>query len=315
MSSMELGVVLDLGCSSWLEKFDFSCILYREFIWNKSRLVAKGYRQEEGIDFEESFARVARLEAVRIFVAYAAHKNFLIFQMDVKRTFLNGPLKEEVFVRQLDGFVDPDFLNHVYRLKKALYGLKQAPRAWYDKLSMFLIEHHFTKVFAKRFEKLMKDNFEMSMIGEMKLFLGLQAHPTDKYLKKVKRIFRYIRQTINMGLWYLKDSGFELIAYADADHARRNDDCKSTYGGIQFLGDKLVSWSSKEQDCTTMSSTEAESMLRKVQLNYTLSGWNTSLLIYLEKALPKERFEFLVHKIGMRCMTPIQLERLAKLSS
>ncbi|GJS61095.1 retrovirus-related pol polyprotein from transposon TNT 1-94 [Tanacetum coccineum] len=133
--------------------------------------------------------------------------------MDVKTAFLNGPLKEEVFVQQPDGFVDPDFPNHVYRLKKALYGLKQAPRAWYDKLSSFLIEHHFTKgivdptlftrrhgddillvqiyvddiifgstkpVFAKRFEKLMKDNFEMSMIGEMKFFLGLQVHQSPR---------------------------------------------------------------------------------------------------------------------------------------
>ncbi|GKA81205.1 retrovirus-related pol polyprotein from transposon TNT 1-94 [Tanacetum coccineum] len=107
-------------------------------IQNKSHLVAKGYGQEEGINFEESFRPVARLEAVRIFVAYAAHKNFPIYQMDVKTAFLNGPLKEEVFVRQPDSFVDPHFPNHVYRLKKALYGLKQAPRAWYDKLSSFL---------------------------------------------------------------------------------------------------------------------------------------------------------------------------------
>ncbi|GJX68822.1 retrovirus-related pol polyprotein from transposon TNT 1-94 [Tanacetum coccineum] len=182
-------------------------------IQNKSHLVAKGYGQEEGIDFEESFAPVARLEAVRIIVAYAAHKNFPIFQMDVKTAFLNGPLKEEVFVQQPDGFVDPDFPNHVYCLKKALYGLKQAPRAWYDKLSSFLIQHHFIKgiidptlftwrhgddillvqiyvddiifgstkpVFAKRFEKLMKDNFEMSMIGEMKFFLGLQVHQSPQ---------------------------------------------------------------------------------------------------------------------------------------
>nr|GEY17483.1 copia protein [Tanacetum cinerariifolium] len=278
---------------------------------NKSRSVAKGYGQKEGIDFEESFAPVARLEVVRIFVAYAAHNNFPIFQMDVKIAFMNSPLKEEVFVQQPDGFVDPDFLNHVYRLKKALYGFKQASRAWYDKLSSFLIEHHFTKgivdptlftrrheddillvqiyvddiifgstkpVFAKRFEKLMKDNFKMSMIGEIKFFLRLQIHqsprdqtlpatfvcvryqacPTEKHLKDVKRIFRYLRQSINMGLWYSKDSGFELIAYADADHAGCNDDCKSTSGGIQFLGEKLVSWSSKKQDYIAMSYAEAE---------------------------------------------------------
>ncbi|GKA53054.1 retrovirus-related pol polyprotein from transposon TNT 1-94 [Tanacetum coccineum] len=307
----------------WKNKTDAENTVIR----NKSRLVAKGYGQEEGIDFEESFAPVAERST-----------------------------KKGGFVQQPDGFVDPDFPNHVYRLKKALYGLKQAPRAWYDKLSSFLIEHHFTKgivdptlftrrhgddillvqiyvddiifgstkpVFAKRFEKLMKDNFEMSMIGEMKFFLGLQVHqsprgificqsqytmdilkkhgmekcdtvstpmattkldadlqgtlvdqtkyrsmigglmyltasrpdiafatfvcaryqarPTEKHLKEVKRIFRYLRQSINMGLWYSKDFGFELIAYADADHAGCNDDCKSTSRGIQFLGDKLVS--------------------------------------------------------------------------
>nr|GEU47505.1 Gag-Pol polyprotein [Tanacetum cinerariifolium] len=103
-------------------------------------------RRQLYIDAKESFAPVARLEAVRIFVAYVAHKNFPIYQMDAKTSFLNDPLKEEVFVRQPDGFVDPDFPNHVYRLKKALYSLKQSPRAWYDKLSSFLIEHHFTKV-------------------------------------------------------------------------------------------------------------------------------------------------------------------------
>ncbi|GJW32151.1 retrovirus-related pol polyprotein from transposon TNT 1-94, partial [Tanacetum coccineum] len=116
-------------------------------IRNKARLVAKGYAQEEGIDFEESFAPVARLEAVRIFVAYAAHKSFPIYQMDVKTAFLNGPLKEEVYVAQPDGFVDPDHPDKVYRLRKALYGLKQAPRAWYDELSKFLISKGFTKAF------------------------------------------------------------------------------------------------------------------------------------------------------------------------
>ncbi|GJV13068.1 retrovirus-related pol polyprotein from transposon TNT 1-94 [Tanacetum coccineum] len=164
--------------------------------------------QQEGIDFEESFAPVARIEVVHMFVANAAHKNFTIYQMDVKTAFLNGPLKEEVFVNQLD-VVDPDFPNHVYRLNKALYGLKQAPRAWYDKLSSFLIEHHFPKgivgpklftqrhgddillvqiyvddiifgftnpVFSNRFAKLKKNNFEMSMMGKMKFFLGLQIH-------------------------------------------------------------------------------------------------------------------------------------------
>ncbi|GJZ18156.1 retrovirus-related pol polyprotein from transposon TNT 1-94 [Tanacetum coccineum] len=182
-------------------------------IRNKARLVAKGYAQEEGIDFEESFAPVARLEAVRIFVAYAAHKSFPIYQMDVKTAFLNGPLKEEVYVAQPDGFVDPDHPDKVYRLRKALYGLKQAPRAWYDELSKFLISKGFTKgiidptlftikygedillvqiyvddiifgstnpKFSKRFEKLMHGRFEMSLMGEMKFFLGLQIHQSPR---------------------------------------------------------------------------------------------------------------------------------------
>nr|GFB35707.1 retrovirus-related Pol polyprotein from transposon TNT 1-94 [Tanacetum cinerariifolium] len=114
-------------------------------IQNKSRLVAKGYTQKEGVDFEESFAPVARLEAVRLFIAYAAHKSFTIYQMDVKTVFRYGPLKEEVYVDQPNGFVDPYHYDKVYRLKKALYGLKQAPRAWYDELSKFLLSKGFTK--------------------------------------------------------------------------------------------------------------------------------------------------------------------------
>ncbi|GKD71605.1 putative ribonuclease H-like domain-containing protein, partial [Tanacetum coccineum] len=112
---------------------------------NKDLLVARGYRQEEGIDFEESFTPVARLEAIRIFLAFAAHMNMVVYQMDVKTTFLNGNLREKVYVSQPDGFVDKDKPNHVYKLKKALYGLKQAPRAWYDMLSSFLISQDFSK--------------------------------------------------------------------------------------------------------------------------------------------------------------------------
>ncbi|GJW43393.1 retrovirus-related pol polyprotein from transposon TNT 1-94 [Tanacetum coccineum] len=120
--------------ASWIESMQDELNQFKRLdVWELVEF-AKGYRQEEGIDFEESFVPVARLEAVIIFVAYATHKNFPIHQMDVKTEFLNGPLKEEVFVCQPNGFVDPDFSNHVYRLKKALYGLKQAPRAWYAKL-------------------------------------------------------------------------------------------------------------------------------------------------------------------------------------
>ncbi|GKA03098.1 retrovirus-related pol polyprotein from transposon TNT 1-94 [Tanacetum coccineum] len=431
-------------------------------IRNKARLVAKGYAQEEGIDFEESFAPVARLEVVRIFVAYATHKSFLIYQMVMKMAFLNGPLKEEVYVAQPDGFVDPDHPEKVYRLRKALYGLKHAPRAWYDELSNFLISKGFTKgtidptlftikygedillvqiyvddfifgstnpKFSKRFEKLMHSRFEMSLIREMKLFLGIHIHQslqgifinqakyaleilkkhgmekgqsigtptatkptldvylsgepidqtdyhskirlTEKHLKEVKRIFRYLRGTINMGLWYPKGSGFELTAFSNVDHAGCIDTRKSTSVGIQFLGDKLVSWMSKKQDCTAMSSVEAEYMALSASCAQVLwlriqlkdYGFNYNKIpLYCDsqsaiaiscnpvqhsrtkhihtryhfikeqvengiielyfvrteyqladmftKALPEDRFQYLVRRIGMRCLTPAELEVL-----
>nr|GFB32235.1 retrovirus-related Pol polyprotein from transposon TNT 1-94 [Tanacetum cinerariifolium] len=114
-------------------------------ILNKARLVAVGYSQQEGIDYDETFAPVARIEAIRLFLAYAAHKDFIVFQMDVKTTFLNEILKEEVYVGQPSGFVSTQYSDHVYALDKALYGLKQAHRAWYDVLSQFLIDSGFPK--------------------------------------------------------------------------------------------------------------------------------------------------------------------------
>nr|GFA65244.1 hypothetical protein [Tanacetum cinerariifolium] len=144
---------------------------------NKARLVALGYRQEERIDFEESFAPVARLESIWIFLAYTAHKNMVVYQMDVKTAFLNGNLREEVYVSQPDGFVDQDNPNHVYKLKKVLHGLKKAPHAWYDMLSSFLISQDFSKgsvdptLFIRRNGN---DLLLMSMMGKISFFLGLQ---------------------------------------------------------------------------------------------------------------------------------------------
>ncbi|GJX66918.1 retrovirus-related pol polyprotein from transposon TNT 1-94 [Tanacetum coccineum] len=237
-------------------------------IRNKARLVAKGYAQEEGIDFEESFAPVARLEAVRIFVAYVAHKSFPIYQMNVKTTFLNGPVNEEVYVAHPEGFVDPAHPEKVYRLRKALYGLKQAPRAWYDELSNFLMSKGFTKgtidptlstirygediLLAKYALEILKkqgmENYHTSgtpLATKPKLDADLSgepvdqtdyrnksARPTKKHLKEVKIIFKYLKGTINMELWYPKDSGFELTAFSDADHAGCIDTRKSTSGGI-----------------------------------------------------------------------------------
>nr|GEY40664.1 copia protein [Tanacetum cinerariifolium] len=180
---------------------------YGDVLKNNARLVAKEYQQEEGIDFEESFAPVARIEAIPIFIANAISRNMTVYQMDVKTTFLNGELKEEVYVSQPEGFVDPDYPTHVYRLKKALYGLKQAYQAWYDTLSRFLLDNNFSKgavdptlftrktgkhillvqiyvddiIFASTdlkecdmFSNEMSSKFQMSMMGHMSFFLGLQ---------------------------------------------------------------------------------------------------------------------------------------------
>nr|GEZ13721.1 retrotransposon protein, putative, unclassified [Tanacetum cinerariifolium] len=217
-----------------------------------------GYAQKEGVDFEESFAPVARLEAVRLFIAYAVHKSFTVYQMDVKTTFLYGPLKEEVYVKQPNGFVDPYHPNKVSCLKKELYGLTQAPRAWYGELFNFLVSKGFSKgsidptLFITKHEEdiLLVQTYVDDIIFEK---------PTEKHLTAVKRIFRHLKNSIKIGLWYPKDTGFELTAFLDSSYAGCLDSRKSTSGGIQFLGgDKLVSWSSKKQDCTLMSLVEAE---------------------------------------------------------
>nr|GEU86784.1 hypothetical protein [Tanacetum cinerariifolium] len=282
------------------------------------------------IDFEESFGPVARLDVVWIFIVYVAHKSFLIYQMDVKMEFLNCQLKEEVFVTQPDGYVDLDHPEKVYRLRQALYGLKQAPRAY---------------------------RFEISLMGEMKFFLGLQIHqsPRGIFINLAKYALEILKKhgmekcdsigtpmaskpkldadlseklvdqtdyRSKIGslmyltssrpdivqelcycarLWYPKDSGFKLIAISDANHARCLDTRKNTSGGIQFLSDKLVSWMSKKQDCTAMSLAEAET-------GYQLADMFT-------KALPEDRFQYLVRRIGMRCLTPAELEVLANESA
>ncbi|GJU30087.1 retrovirus-related pol polyprotein from transposon TNT 1-94 [Tanacetum coccineum] len=265
-------------------------------IRNKSRLVVRGCRQEEGIDFEESFALVARMEAIRIFLAYATHKSFTVFQMDMKIAFLHGTLKEDVYVCQPEGFIDADHPRHVYKLKKALHGLKQALRAY-----------------------------------------------------------------------------FELTGFLDADYAGCKDTFKSTFGGAQFLGEKLVSWYSKKQDCTVLSTAEAEYVSLSACCAQFLWMWTqltdygfhfNKIPIYCDsksaiaiscnpiqhsrtkhiivcyhfikehvekgtielyfvktdyqladlftKALPVDRFTYLVRRLGIRSLSPQELERLAK---
>ncbi|KAJ9545625.1 hypothetical protein OSB04_025332 [Centaurea solstitialis] len=262
---------------------------------------------------------LAELEAIRLFLAYAAHMKFQVFQMDIKSAFLNGKLTEEIYVAQPSGYTDPKQPSHVYRLNKALCGLKQAPRAWYETLSTYLIQE---AKHCKKFEALMQAEFKMSMMGELTYFLGLQvkqsekgifisqgkyvremlakfqlttccamktpmeppvkvdkdsegkpvdvtlyrgmigsllyltasrldimyatclyvryeADPKESHMKVVKRIFRYLKGTPNLGLWYPRDSGFDLTAFSDSDFARCKIDRKSTTGGCQLLGGKL----------------------------------------------------------------------------
>ncbi|GJU27967.1 putative ribonuclease H-like domain-containing protein [Tanacetum coccineum] len=341
---------------------------------NKARLVAQGFRQEEGIDYDEVFAPVARIEAIRLFLAFASYMGFTVYQMDVKSIFLYGTIEEEVYVHQPPGFVDPAHPNKVYKVIKALYGLHQAPRAWYETLSSFLMENGFRRgtidktLFIKKkksdimlvqvyvddiifgstkksmcteFEECMHKRFQMSSMGELTFFLGLQVKqqhdgifisqdkyvadilkkfdflsirtattpiesnkplvkdedgvdvdvhvyrsmidslmyltasrpyimfaicacarfqvtPKASHLNAVKRIFRYLKHQPKLGLWYPRDSPFELEAYSDSDYGGANLDRKSTTGGCQFLRRRLISWQCKKQTIVANSTTEAE---------------------------------------------------------
>ncbi|GJW44680.1 putative ribonuclease H-like domain-containing protein [Tanacetum coccineum] len=318
---------------------------------NKARLVAQGHRQEEGIDYDEVFAPVARIEAIRLFLAFASFMGFIVYQMDVKSAFLYGTIDEEVYVSQPPGFVDPDHPKKVYKVVKALYGLHQAPRAWYATLSTFLEEHGYRrddiifgstrKSWCDEFEALMKGRFQMSSMGELIFFLGLQVKqktdgifisqdkyvadmlkkfnlasvktaitpmetkmaltkdeeaddvdvhlyrsmigslmyltasrpdimfavcvcsrfqvtPKTSHLNAVKRIFKYLKGKPNLGLWYPRESSFDLEAFSDSDYAGANLDRKSTTGGCQFLGSRLISWQCKKQTIVATSTTEAE---------------------------------------------------------
>ncbi|GJY80281.1 retrovirus-related pol polyprotein from transposon TNT 1-94 [Tanacetum coccineum] len=326
---------------------------------NKARLVAQGFRQEEGIDFEESFA----------------------------------PLKEEVYVSQPEGFVDQDNPSHVYKLKKALYGLKQAPRAWYDMLSSFLISQQFSKgvvdltlftrhagndilrvqiyvddiIFAStntamcnEFANQMTNKFKMSMMGQMSFFLGLQISQSPRGIFKLdedlqgKQVDATLYRGMIGSLMYLTasrpdlnydDTDMSLTAYANADRTGCQDTRRSTSGSAQFLGDKLVSWSSKKQKSTAISSTEAEYIalsgksaialccnnvqhsrakhidvlyhfIKKqvengiVELYFVRTEYQLANIF--TKPLPRERFNFLIDKLGMKSMSLEMLKRLAE---
>ncbi|GJT85529.1 retrovirus-related pol polyprotein from transposon TNT 1-94 [Tanacetum coccineum] len=257
---------------------------------SRARLVVKGYRQEEGLDFEESFALVARLEAIRIFLANAASKNMTVYQMDVKTAFLNGELKEEVYVSQPEGFVDPDRPIMATALKIALQFKAGTPGV--NPRGIFINQSKYANEILNKFDLHKSEPVDTPMVERTKLgedLLGIpvdqtqyrsmigslmyltasrpdlvfsvcmcaryQSMPTKKHLEAVKHVFRYLQGTINIGLWYPKDTAMALTTYADVDHAGCQDTRRSTSGSAQFLGDKLVSWSSKKQTSTSISST------------------------------------------------------------
>nr|GEU66940.1 hypothetical protein [Tanacetum cinerariifolium] len=243
--------------------------------------------QEEGIDYEEVFAPVARIKAIRLFLAYASFMGFMVYQMDVKSAFLYGTIEEEVYVCQPLGFEDPDHPDKVYKVVKALYGLHQAPRAWYETLANYLLENGFhrgqidqtlfikkqkgdillVQIYVKQKEDgrfISQDKYVAEILKKFGLTKGKSASTpidTEKPLLKdldVKRIFRYLKGKPHLGLWYPKDSPFDLVAYSDSDYAGASLDKKSTTGGCQFLGCRLITWQCKNQTVVATSSTEAE---------------------------------------------------------
>ncbi|GJZ23357.1 retrovirus-related pol polyprotein from transposon TNT 1-94 [Tanacetum coccineum] len=267
---------------------------------NKDGLVAHGYLPEEGIDFEESFAPMARLEAIRIFLAFAAHMNTIVYHMDVKMAFLNGILHEEVYVSQPNGFVDPDNPNHVYRLKKALYGLKQAPRAC--PRDIFLNQSKYSLESLKKYGMESCDPVDTPMVEKSKLDEDTQGKVIDPthYRSMVGTLMYLTSSRPDL------DSTIALTAFADADHAACQDTRRSTSGSMQLLGDRLVSWSSKRQKSTTISKQVENGVVELyfVRTEYQLADIFT-------KALCRERIEFLIDKLGMRSFTPETLKELA----
>ncbi|GJT69389.1 retrovirus-related pol polyprotein from transposon TNT 1-94 [Tanacetum coccineum] len=237
---------------------------------NKARLVAQGDCQEKGINYDETFAPVARMEAIRIFLDFATYMNFKVYQMDVKSAFLNGKLKEEVYVKQPPGFESSEFLDYVYKLDKALYGLKQAPRAWYETLFTFLIQNKFTRGRIDNTLFIYKSKGDVLLVQVTHLLPWTANQQDDKGISICQE--QYTRNLLKK--YEISDSslvktpmvppnnlGSDLKGYSDSDYAGCNMDRKSTSGACQILGGKLVCWSAKKQQSVAMSSAEAEYMV------------------------------------------------------
>ncbi|GJT01172.1 putative ribonuclease H-like domain-containing protein [Tanacetum coccineum] len=234
-------------------------------IRNKARLVAQGYRQEEGVDYDEVFAPVARIEAIRLFLAHASYMDFTVYQMDVKSAFLYGTIEEEVYVSQPPGFVDPEFPNKVYKVEKALYGLHQAPRAWYETLLTYLLENGFRRgtmdktLFIKKIKNdilLVQVYVDDIIFGSTKKSLSLQVEQRKDgiFLSQDKYVYDILKK---FGFSSVKKASYSM-AYSDSDYAGASLDRKSTTRGCQFLGCRLISWQCKKQTIMANSTTKVE---------------------------------------------------------
>nr|GEV48559.1 retrovirus-related Pol polyprotein from transposon TNT 1-94 [Tanacetum cinerariifolium] len=300
---------------------------------NKARLVACGYHQDEGIGFEESFSMVARLEAIRSFIMFATHKNMVVYQMDVKTVFLNGNMREEVYVSQPDGFVDPDNPNHVYKQKKALYGLKQAPCAWYDMLSSFLISQDLSKgsMDPTLFIRRNGNDLLLVQIYVDDIIFAASTPELVQISQSSRGIFinqsKYALESLNKYGFescdpvdtplvekskldedkegkYVDPSHYRAFAYAN--HAGCQDIRRSTSGSMQFLGDRLISWSNHIEIRYRFIKEHVENRVIELYLVNT----KYQLADIFTKALGRERIKFLINKLGMRSFTLETLKQL-----
>nr|GEX32320.1 putative ribonuclease H-like domain-containing protein [Tanacetum cinerariifolium] len=324
-------------------------------IRNKTKLLAQGHIQEERIDYDEVFAPVARIEAIRLFLAYASFMGFTVYQMDVKSAFLYGTIDEKVYVMQPLGFQDPEFSAKVYKVEKAMYGLHQAPRACaMGKLNfflglqvlqkedvIFLSQDKYVGDILKKFgysdvrslnTPMDKENpwgkdgigkyvdlhLYRSMIESLMYLTASrpdimfvvcacarhQVTPKECHLQAVKRIFRYLKGHHKLGLWYPKESPFNLVSYSDSDYGGATQDRKSTTGGCQFLGRRLILWQCKKQTTVATSTTEAEYIAAASGCGQVL--WIQNQLIdygSLNKPFDAGRFQYLVFWSNTRIET------------
>ncbi|GJS79963.1 ribonuclease H-like domain, reverse transcriptase, RNA-dependent DNA polymerase [Tanacetum coccineum] len=227
----------------------------------KARLVAQGYTQEEGIDYDEVFSPIARIEAIRLFLAYASFMNFVVYQMDVKSAFLYGKIEEEVYVCQLPGFEDPEFPDKVYKkfgfsvVKTASTPMETSMPLMKDANAEDVDVHLYRSMIGSL---MYLTSSRPDIMFDVCVCVRFQVTPKVSHLHDVRRIFRYLKSQPKLGLWYPKDSPFNLEAYTDSDYTGASLDKKSITRGCQFLRSRLISWQCKKQTVVANSTTEAE---------------------------------------------------------